>query len=269
MTTENNQDCNLQNEGSEERINNAIQRIGRAIEVRRKTLGLRQSDLSDKTGIGTTKISKIESGTSNYYLTTALNILDKLGLLDNMLDALPSSDSPVPGRVSQADRGNASAALYSKLMTVSQFELLSGHDSTVIAPVSAPSAVFLRKKGFATRPIKHDELGNCFLAASVDHVRYDENVWDTAASAVGGFKQVSVTVALSQLSEKRADVAPMMCEAIRQHLNQRLERFTVYVRELIVSDSDSSHIVELNGQPIDSVYIYEKICESVDHGEWI
>jgi y4mF family transcriptional regulator len=57
-----------------------VQRIGQAIQHRRKELKITQSNLSELAGIGANSLSRIEKGETNPRLATLEKIADVLGM---------------------------------------------------------------------------------------------------------------------------------------------------------------------------------------------
>lgn len=256
-------------------IQQAMTHIGRAIEMKRKVLGLRQSDLAEMSGVPSAKISKVETASGNSYLSTILSLLDSVGLLNAVLDSLPSPDEEVsmktrirqPHPVEKQRLESYERA--TKLFSASQFEALITVDPNALVPVGAPAASRLRKRGYATRKYEHQVLGSCYLAATVDSVRHSQFIFDTEQGSIGGYKYLDITVAVSMLSEKTADMIDVVGNQLIDYLNKQIDSFRIYITSLNFDHEATAHVVKMNDAPIESVYIYEKICNLIDGEQWI
>lgn len=249
-------------------IDRAIKHIGHAIAVRRSLLAIRQADLSDRTGIQSTQISRVESGVTNARLSTIIVLLDELGLLSGVLDALPA-DGDTPGHRVISSNTSDVAEKAIKPLSTSQFMALYDYDPSVEAPVASRAGLEIRKRGFAVRRVESPTLGTISYATAIANAKYSENVYFTEEGQVGGFKHLSVVIAGRAMSAELIDSAPILIDNIKELINNTIEGLKLRIVSLTIDTEATAHVVKLKDEIIESAYIYDKICDVINAGAWL
>lgn len=255
-------------QSQKEKVDAALARIGRAIGTRRGILSLRQDDVSELTGIHSSRLSRIEGGKLDSRMSSIIIVLDALGLLDQMLDALPvCQDEDAPQRVCLSDTpvGNIAA----KPLTVTQMMAFYEREPSIEMPVTTSASYALRRNGFAIRRSEHPTFGLVNYATHLDNARYSELAYDTETGPVGGYRHLKVVVASSLLSEELSDASSMMTDQIKEAINAVVDVYRIHVTELVVDSKATAHAAMIHDEHIESVFIYDKICEAINEGVWL
>ena len=268
MTTETNDIGTIvSTRSSEEIVADAMMQIGRAINSRRTLLNLRQSDIEQSTGIAASRVSRIENATLDTRLSTLIVILNSIGLLERVLESFSVViTDDMKKRVLLSDNISDKA---NKPLTTNQFLALYDHNPLVEAPVATRASMELRKRGFAIRRVEHPILGPINYATAVDNAMYSENIYHTETGSIGGYRYIQVEVAGRCLTDEQADYAPLLLKRIRDAINNAITGYQIRVNELSLNPDATAHLVTLFDEPIESVFIYDKICEVINSGEWL
>lgn len=251
-------------------VQHALKHIGRAIHVRRSLLGIRQTDLGERTGLQGSQISRVESASSSARLSTIVVLLDELGLLNDVLAALPvDSGDDVGERVGMPRSTNTQACdAANKLLSTGRFLAVFDHDPSVELPVSSRASIELRRRGFAVRLCDHESLGSINYVTSIANAQYSEHKYLIEGGEIGGYKHLSVVVAGKPLSDEQADVAPMVLNVIADKINDVIDGFKLRVTSIEFDAEATAHVVTTNGKAIESAYIYDKVCDVINSAEW-
>ena len=268
MTTETNDTTTpVTSQAPEQIVADAMTQIGRAINSRRTLLGLRQSDIEERTSIAASRVSRIEAAKLDTRLSTLILILDSVGMLDDVLEAFSVvMSNDMKKRVMQSE-GLADRA--TKPLTTNQFLALYDHDPLVEAPVATRASLELRRRGFAIRRVSHPILGPINYATAVDNAMYSEETYHTETGTIGGFRYIQVEAAGQCLTDEQNDAAPLLLGKIRALINEAIVGYQIRVNEIALNESATAHLVTLNDEPIESVFIYDKICDVINNGEWL
>lgn len=253
-------------------IDKALKHIGEAVHIRRSLLGIRQSDLQERTGIQSSQISRVESGVVNIRLSTIITLLDELGLLDSVLNALPIKDGNEVGeRVCTPAQTDMTAEAAMRPLSVGQFLTMFDHDPSVELPVSTRASIELRKRGFAARQCEHPKLGVISYVTSMENALYSEHEYLVdGGTTVGGYKHLSLVVAGKAMrNDVMTDAAPLLLSNIIERVNAVVDTLKLRVVSAVFDADSTAHVVTLNDEVIDSVYVYDKICDVINAGEWL
>lgn len=231
-----------------ENVQYALSHIGDCIASRRIANGQRQQDLAAKAGESVARVSNLENG-KDCKLSLLLSVLETTGMLEEFLDALPVEKAE--GRRVRISTGSSieTTAPLNKSKFIS---IINRHPDAEL-PVNTRTAYLLRDSGFALRKGQMENIGEVFIATTVENAKTSAYEWEHIDGRLGGFKPLTVTIPQSLLSEG----------LIAEH--QMNPRSLAKAMEVALSDYKVSVTVELSksGKAIAITSGKEKITASV------